>query len=172
MKATPGLKAGITRPLDLGSCADTQARVLADHPGDVYVPKKCEACRKGFYRVWLALDKDQKDFHWWMAHSAFKHKVEGGESYASIAQFYGVPEKLLRKWNGDRRLRVGDTIIVHVAGASSKRGLTDTTVKDSCGRFLKDPVKAAKEGCMDYGSLVYNVMCDQMCIRVGGLTTK
>ena len=172
VKSTPGLKAGIEEPLNLRSCRDTQARVLADNPRDIYVAKECEPCKRGFYRGWLALEKDAKDFHLFLAHSAFKHRVETGDTYASLAAFYGVSEAKLRGWNRDRPLMVGDTIFVKVSGASHKRGLTDTTVKDSCGRFLRDPAQAARDGCLDYGDLVYSVMCKPMCIRLGGLSTR
>ena len=173
VKATPGLRAGITRPLDLMSCPDTQARVLADNPDDLYIAPSCEPCKDGFYRAWLALDNQGRDFHVMRSHGSFKHRVLEGETYESIAAFYGVDVRRVIRWNQNQRLRVGDLILVKVWGVSHKRGLTEITVKDSCGRFLKDPVKAAAEGCMDYGNLVYTVLCKPMCVRVkaGGLPT-
>ena len=171
VKATPGLRAGITRPLDLRSCEDTMARAMADNPGKSYAIEPCQSCKKGYYRVVMALDKNGGDFHWYKAHTSFKHKIESGDTYGTIARFYGISADKIAKDNGYRPLRVGDKIRVNTTGYSHKPGVTPTSIKDSCGNFLKDPRQAAAKGCADYGRLAYTVLCKDLCVRVGGLPT-
>ena len=170
-KATPGLRAGISTPLDLRSCKDTLARAIADNPNKMYPEKPCVPCKQGYYRAMLSLDRHGRDHHWYRAHSAFKHRVADGETYSSIANFYGIHPEKLRGDNGNKVLRSGDVILVKVHGYSHKRGLTATTVKDSCGNFLRDPRAAAARGCADYGHLIYDILCQDLCVRVGGLKT-
>ena len=171
-KATPGLRAGIITPLDLSSCNDVMARAIADNPDKMYPVKPCEPCKRGWYRVALGLDKHAADFHWYRAHGGFKHRVKPGDTYSGLARFYGIDPHQLWEENSRRpRLRIGQTIVVKVKGWSAKRGLTGTTITDSCGKFLKDPRKAAAEGCMDYGGLNYSVSCKDVCVKEGGLTT-
>ena len=172
VKATPGLRAGIQRPLDLKSCADTQARALADNPGKMYVAEPCKPCRAGFYRAMLMLDKHGGDFHWTRSHGALKHRVKRGDTYKTLAGFYGVPARQIWSDNGHRRLRVGDALVLRVSFYSHKPGLTATKVTDSCGRFLTDPRRAAREGCMRSGPLSYEVMCNDLCVKEGGLPTQ
>lgn len=78
-KPQPGKYAGINDKLDYGNCNKMIYRIRADNPS-VYTIDENRACKKGWYKGFLALDKQNEDYHFYRQDSSglWSHKPGDG----------------------------------------------------------------------------------------------
>jgi hypothetical protein len=170
-KSTPGNRSGLSNNgHNYTHCTDLPSRVVSDNPTKVYKAKADEKCKKGYYKVMMFVSPGrptnyirQGDFHFYKQHGVVEYKVKKGDTVASIASFFKIPESRVRAAGP---LKVGKPIIFKANVFSHKRGwATEPLLEDAKGKVIKDPRKAAR----DYPGLNYEKYCSSFCVKETGV---
>jgi hypothetical protein len=157
------------------SCSIVTTRAMADaaHMGWKLTPTSSSTrCPKGYHI--MAVSAPGRDYHWYRKHTDVLYRIKHPRTVASVAKEFGVSPKNIhvpksgnkasKKTSPSKKLQEDDVILVRGANVwSHKRGLSDEgpILKDSCGKFIKDPSKA----CRDYGYLDYHTVCKTFCLQ-------
>lgn len=169
-KSIPGDRSGMSRFFHTYThCKGLTQRVISDNPGKVYRCNPNSKCKKGFYKIMMAVAPKNKygsatgDFHFYKQHGDVKYKVKTGDTYRSIADFFKVPVSRIYKAGP---IKPGKTIKFKANIFSHKRGWgTGPLLTDACGKAIIDPRKS----CRDYG-YNYDKICSSMCVKRRGIS--
>lgn len=172
-KSSPGNKSGGRNNLGpIRSCGTLPKSVVSNNPSNVYRVKAEYRCRPGYYKtmMFVAPSKGKNffnsgDFHFYKQHGQVEYKVKNGDSYTSIAKFFGVPVSRVKKAGA---LKVGKHIKFNANVFSHKRGwATGPLLVDSKGKLIKDPRKSGR----NYPGLNYKNYCSSFCVKRSGVVT-
>lgn len=173
-KAVIGNLAGYKQDIHYNTCAPLHKRILQDNKGRIYREDPEKACKPGHYKIMMVVANKQDpdgygDFHFYKHHKDVVYTVKKGDTVASIATFFGVPEAKVILASEGKKLTVGRRLLLKDVNIfSHKRGwATAPLLDDACGKAIKDPRKA----CRDY-SIKYNKYCGSYCVRAGNVKTS
>jgi len=135
-------------------CTGLPKRVVSDNPTRVYKTGANEKCKKGYYKVMMFVSPGrpsnyirQGDFHFYKQHGVVEYKIKPGDTVASTAKFFKVPESKANVF-------------------SHKRGwATGPLLTDAKGKTIRDPRKASR----DYPGLNYERYCSSFCVKNTGI---
>ncbi len=189
-KSIPGDRSGMSAIFrDYRTCGDLAKRVVSDNPKKVRVVHPNQKCLNNYYKVMMFVaptsnngngNQTTGDFHFYKQHSLLEHKVEPGDTYASIARKYGTtvtavkagrvrngPSYRTSEFNHGRYPPVGKTLRFRVNLFSHKQGwATGPLLRDAAGRLIRDPRKANR----NYpGSMNYSLFCSAFCVKNKGV---
>ena len=168
-KSIPGDVSGMSKLFHTYThCKGLIDRVISDNPKKVYRCKPTVRCRRGYYKIMMAVAPKNKygsptgDFHFYKQHGAVKYKVKRGDTYRSIADFFNVPIGRIYRAGP---IKTGKVIKFKANIFSHKRGWgTGPLLTDACGKAIIDP----RTSCRDYG-YKYEKMCGSMCVKNKGI---
>jgi len=133
---------------------------LATKKNGGYSASPCEKCKKGFYKVMTFVDKGS-DYHWLRQMSDMMIMSDGKKTVANIAKEIGVDKNQIDSPSSNKP-RKGEPILIKNAGLfAHKRGLSELTVLDASGKFIKDPRKAD----LNYGDINYSTFAGAFCVN-------
>jgi len=171
-KSIPGDRSGMSNTdHSYTHCRGLPKRVISDNPTRVYRAKANEKCKKGYYKVMLFVCPGrptnyirQGDFHFYVQHGVVEYRVKAGDTRASVANFFKVPESRIKNASG--KFVVGKRIIFKANVFSHKRGwATGPLLKDAKGKVITDPRKASR----NYPGLNYSRYCSSFCVKNNGI---
>lgn len=168
-KSIPGDRSGLSKlPHTYTHCKGLIKRVISDNPGKVYHCRPTETCKKGYYKIMMAVapsnvfGSKHGDFHFYKQHGVVKYKVKKDDTIKSVAEFFKVPRSRILKAGP---LVPGKNIIFKANIWSHKRGWgTGPLLTDACGKSILDPRKS----CRNY-SHNYDKMCGSLCVKSKGI---
>lgn len=124
-----------------------------------YVASPCVKCKKNYYKVMAFVDRGA-DYHWYRQMGDVLVESDGQKNINSLAKNIGVNRKQLD--SPTNKPAKGDSILAHAAGLwGHKRGLSELTVLDASGKFIKDPRDADRK----YDKLNYTKYVGTWCIN-------
>jgi len=153
------------------NCKKLNKSIVNDNPKKVYSTKACTKCKPGFYKIMMFIAKCKKnsilcngDFHFYKQHSKTEYKVKKGDTYESIARFFGVP--VIRIKRATKELKPGKLIVFKADFFSHKRGwATAPLIVGAKGKLIKDPRKISR----DYPGMNYDAYCSSFCVKNKGV---
>jgi LysM domain len=185
MHSEPGARAHMKNGRVYTTCGDISKRILKDNPGKVYTVRPDTVCKPGYYKVmsFVAPENDEGDlrgdFHFYKQVGSVRYKIKKGDTIASIAKFFKVPQKVIRYacLIGERSARNGlvdesapfhgQVIMFPVNLWAHKLGWgTAPLLVDASHKVIKDPRKANRR----YG-YHYDTQCGTYCVRASGVRT-
>lgn len=170
-KSIPGDRSGLSNGNhNYTHCTGLPNRVISDNPKKVYKAGPNEKCKKGYYKIMMFVCPGrptnyirQGDFHFYKQHGVVEYKVKPGDTIASVAKFFNIPESRIKRAG---TLRVGKRIIFKANVFSHKRGwATGPLLTDAKGKVIKDPRKASR----NYPGLNYERYCSSFCVKNTGI---
>ncbi len=170
-KSTPGNRSGRSNNGHTYThCTELPNRVVSDNPTKVYKAKADETCKKGYYKVMMFVSPGrsnnyirQGDFHFYKQHGVVEYKIKKGDTVASIAKFFKVPESRIRKAGP---FKVGKLIVFKANVFSHKRGwATGPLLDDAKGNIIIDPRKSSRA----YPGINYEKYCSSFCVKESGV---
>jgi hypothetical protein len=185
MHSEPGARAKFKQNRIYTKCGDLTKRILSDNPTKVYTVRPETVCRPGYYKVmsFVAPENDEGDlrgdFHFYKQIGSVRYKVKNGDTVASIAKFFRVPQKIIRYASmvHERDLRNGlvdesapfhgQVLLFPVNLWAHKLGWgTAPLLVDASHKTITDPRKADRK----YG-YHYDTPCGTYCVRASGVRT-
>lgn len=170
-KSIPGDRSGLSNiNHDYTTCKDLPRRVVSDNPTKVYRVDANTKCKKGYYKIMMFVCPGrptnyirQGDFHFYRQHGVVEYKVKPGDTQASVAKFFKIPESRIKRAG---KFQVGKRIIFKANIFSHKRGwATGPLLEDAKGKVIKDPRTASR----DYPGLNYSSYCSSFCVKDKGI---
>jgi hypothetical protein len=170
-KSIPGDRSGLSNGNhSYTHCTGLPKRVVSDNPKIVYKTRANEKCKKGYYKVMMFVSPGrpsnyirQGDFHFYKQHGVVEYKIKPGDTVASTAKFFKVPESRVKRAGP---FRVGKRIVFKANVFSHKRGwATGPLLTDAKGNAIKDPRKASR----NYPGLNYETYCSSFCVKNRGI---
>lgn len=166
-KTVPGDRSGYRHDISYSSCPPLKKRLLDDNKGMIYEEHPTIPCKEGFYKTMMFVSSKEEDgygdFHFYRQNKDVVYEVRKGDSSASIAMNFAVPEYNIVRANGGSKVVVpGKKLLIENANVfSHKLGwATGGLITDSCGKIIKDPRKA----CRDH-ALSYDLFCGSYCVK-------
>ncbi len=124
-----------------------------------YAASPCVKCKKGFYKIMAFVDRGQ-DYHWYRQMGDMLIESDGKKNVGSLAKNIGVNKNQLNSPVDSPKK--GDPILIKAAGLwGHKRGLSELTVLDASGKFIKDPRDANRK----YENLDYSTYVGTFCVN-------
>ena len=124
-----------------------------------YAAYPCEKCKKGFYKIMAFVDPGN-DYHWYRQMGDMVIESDGAQTANSLAKDIGVDRVQVN--SPTNKPAKGDPILIRAAGLwSHKRGLSELTVLDASGKFIKDPRDANRK----YENLNYSTYAGTFCVN-------
>jgi len=124
-----------------------------------YIGSPCVKCKQGFYKI-MAFVAPGKDYHWYRQMGDVLVESDGQKNIDSLAKSIGVNKNQLN-FASNKPVK-GEPILIHAAGLwAHKRGLSELTVLDSTGKFIKDPRDANRK----YENLDYTTYVGTFCVN-------
>lgn len=162
-KLQPGeLSKTLTSYDDLTDPKTLKQRVIADlatKDNGGYAASPCVKCKKNYYKVMAFIDPGT-DYHWYRQMGDVLIESDGQKNINSLAKDIGVNKNQLN--SPVNKPTKGDVILARAAGLwGHKRGLSDLTVLDASGKFIKDPRDANRK----YDSVNYTKYVGTFCIN-------
>lgn len=159
-KLQPGeLSKTLTPYDDLTNPKILKERVVADLGNGGYVSSPCVKCKKNYYKIMAFVDKGN-DYHWYRQMGDVLIESDGQKNVNSLAKNIGVNKTQLN--SPSNKPAKGDPILIKAAGLwSHKRGLSELTVLDASGKFIKDPRDANRK----YENLNYSTYVGTFCVN-------
>jgi hypothetical protein len=170
-KSIPGDRSGLSNGNhSYTHCTGLPKRVVSDNPTRVYKTGANEKCKKGYYKVMMFVSPGrpsnyirQGDFHFYKQHGVVEYKIKPGDTVASTAKFFKVPESRVKRAGP---FKVGKRIVFKANVFSHKRGwATGPLLTDAKGNTIRDPRKASR----DYPGLNYERYCSSFCVKNTGI---
>lgn len=165
-KRQPGETSGMPGLYNVGpkACPALVSRVIRDNPNGVYLSDPSEQCASGHYKVMMfagnSADGMSSDYHFWRQARNVRIRIKEQESVNSMAERFGVNPSQVQAPHDP--MLPGD--VVRVCNAHvfvSKPGLTAQVMYDSCGKVIKDPRTACRQG----GNINYTQLCSSFCVK-------
>jgi hypothetical protein len=159
-KLQPGeLSKTLTPYDDLTDPKVLKERTMADLGEYGYMSSPCVKCKKNYYKIMAFVDKG-KDYHWYRQMGDVLIESDGQKNVNSLAKNIGVNRNQLN--SPTNKPAKGDPILIRAAGLwAHKRGLSELTVLDSAGKFIKDPRDADRK----YENLDYKTYVATFCVN-------
>ena len=124
-----------------------------------YVASPCVKCKKNYYKIMAFVDKGN-DYHWYRQMGDVLIESDGQKNMNSLAKNIGVNRNQLN--SPTNKPAKGDAILARAAGLwGHKRGLSELTVLDASGKFIKDPRDANRK----YENLNYSTYVGTFCVN-------
>ena len=100
------------------------------------------------------------DYHWYRQMGDVLIESDGKKNVNSLAKNIGVDKNQLN--SPTNKPAKGDPILIRAAGLwAHKRGLSELTVLDASGKFIKDPRDANRK----YDNLDYKTYVGTFCVN-------
>jgi hypothetical protein len=162
-KLQPGELSKTLKPYDdLTDPAVLKKKVISDldtKTNGGYVSSPCVKCKKNYYKIMAFVDKGN-DYHWYRQMGDVLIESDGQKNVNSLVKNIGVNRNQLNSPT-DKPAK-GDPILIRAAGLwAHKRGLSELTVLDSAGKFIKDPRDANRK----YENLDYKTYVGTFCVN-------
>jgi hypothetical protein len=162
-KLQPGELSKTLKPYDdLTSPKVLKERTIADlgtKKNGGYVSSPCVKCKKNYYKIMAFVDPGN-DYHWYRQMGDVLIESDGQKNVNSLAKNIGVNKTQLN--SPTNKPAKGDPILIRAAGLwAHKRGLSELTVLDSAGKFIKDPRDANRK----YDNLDYTTYVGTFCVN-------
>jgi hypothetical protein len=123
-----------------------------------YAAYPCEKCKKGFYKIMAFVDPGN-DYHWYRQMGDMVVESDGTNAN-SLAKNIGVDRSQVN--SPTNKPAKGDSILIKAAGLwAHKRGLSELTVLDASGKYIKDPRDANRK----YDNLDYTTYAGTFCVN-------
>lgn len=124
-----------------------------------YVASPCVKCKKDFYKIMAFVDPGN-DYHFYRQIGDMLVESDGQKNINSLAKNIGVDKNQINSpINNPNK---GDPILIKAAGLwAHKRGLSELTVLDAAGKFIKDPRNADRK----YDNLSYDIYAGTFCVN-------
>jgi hypothetical protein len=124
-----------------------------------YMASPCVKCKKNYYKIMAFVDKGN-DYHWYRQMGDVLIESDGQKNINSLAKNIGVNRNQLN--SPTNKPARGDAILARAAGLwGHKRGLSELTVLDASGKFIKDPRDANRK----YENLDYKTYAGTFCVN-------
>lgn len=162
-KLQPGELSKTLKPYDdLTSPKVLKERTISDlgtKKNGGYVSSPCVKCKKNYYKIMAFVDPGN-DYHWYRQMGDVLIESDGQKNANSLAKNIGVNKTQLN--SPTNKPAKGDPILIKAAGLwSHKRGLSELTVLDASGKFIKDPRDANRK----YENLNYSTYVGTFCVN-------
>lgn len=132
---------------------------LATKTNGGYAVSPCVKCKKNYYKIMAFVDPGN-DYHWYRQMGDVLIESDGQKNVNSLAKNIGVNKNQLN--SPTNKPVKGDPILIKAAGLwGHKRGLSELTVLDASGKFIKDPRDANRK----YDNVNYTTYVGSWCVN-------